>query len=53
MAPAIAQTYDPPLDPPNVVFGRGDPPEDEWPGRRVGPEDVAAACGDPRRLVHL
>ena len=48
MAPAIAQTYDPPLDPPNVVFGRGDPPEDEWTGRRVGPEDVAAACGDPR-----
>ena len=48
MAPEIVPTYDPPLVPPNVVFGRGDPPEDEWPGRRVTPEDVALSCGDPR-----
>ena len=35
-------------DPPNIVWGRGIPPESEWPGRRTNEEDVAAACGDGR-----
>ena len=35
-------------DPPNVSFGRGIPPEADWPGRRVDLDDVAAACGDGR-----
>ena len=32
----------------NVVLGRTDPPESEWPGRWANEDDVAMACGDER-----
>ena len=38
------------LDPPDLAkyAARVDPPMERWPGRPLGREDIAAACGDPR-----
>ena len=36
------------IDPPNLSFGLGIPPIDEWPGTPVTEEAVRAACGDGR-----
>ena len=43
------------LDPPDLAkyAARVDPPMERWPGRPLGREDIASACGDPRDCSSL